>query len=217
MEYHLDYLNERGFKFVTIVVGYLKDRIINTIKTRYNNLDINYVVSDEYATTGHGWSIFLTRKAWEKYNRPVILLHSDIFYDPTILDKVLESNYGDVVAVDENYKVITGDEVVVTGKNKVMSGFRWGVTRGAEDIAGEIIGINKWSAEFMEKFYVFMGEFFSQNGNNFNYEAILDQFIKEKKVVLHYIPSGGLPWVNINYPEDYFRANDTIFKHIFEK
>ncbi|MAE43270.1 hypothetical protein CMO93_05845 [Candidatus Woesearchaeota archaeon] len=216
IDYHLDFLSQKGIEKVTIVVGYLKDLFIKAIGTSYKNIEIDYVISEEYANTGHGWSIFLTRDVWQKQKKPVILLHADIFYDLNMLDKVLNSKDENVIIVDNSYDILTGDEVIVTGKDGIMTGFKWGIKK-EDNAAGELIGVNKWSPKFMEQYYKFMDDFFRKNGKKHNYEPVLDRFIKEKHVNINYINSNGLPWININYKEDYLEAKNKIYPSIYNK
>ncbi len=210
IEYSLDYLHERGFCRVTFVVGYLREVFQNTLNSQYKNLKLDYVVSSDYATNGHGWSIFLTKEVWEKEKKPVLLLHGDILYRPEILDKVLLHHTENVMAVDNLYKINTGDEVIVTGNNGLASGFAFGIDCNTAHAAGELIGVNKWSANFMAGFYSFMEKFLTLNGNNFNYEPILDKFLRSGAVKCSYVPCGGIEWININYPEDYRKAQEEI-------
>jgi len=212
IEYSLDSLHERGFSRVTFVVGYLQDVFQNTLKSQYKNLKLDYVISKDYATTGHGWSIFLTKDSWEKEKKPVLLLHGDILYHPEILDKVLLHHAENVMAVDNLYQIHTGDEVIVTGNYGMASGFAFGIDRSTADAAGELIGVNKWSANFMGDLYSLMDQFFTANGNNFNYEPVLDKFLRSGAVKCSYVPCGGLKWVNINYPEDYRKAQEDILR-----
>ena len=175
--YHLDILNEQGIKNVTIVVGYLKDLLIKTIGTKYKNLLINYVISKDYATTNHSWSLFLTKEKWMKDKKPIILIHADVFFDPKILDKVLASKHKNVISVDNLFKVQTGDECVIKGKNGLISSIKisnveFDKKKDNFPIVGELIGINKWSVKFMKGFYEYLQQFFKKHGKNYNYERI---------------------------------------------
>ena len=218
IEYHLDILNDKGFKQVTLVVGYLKECFLETIGTKYKNLKIDYVISKDYATTGHCWSIYSARSLWEKNKKPVVLIHADIFYNPSILDRVMASKYEDVLGVDENYIIQTQDEAVVQGKNDVVQGIV--IVKSAEKgstMVGESVGINKWSAKFMKQFYQYIENFFNQNGRNYNWEPVVTEFIKDQDVLVHYEKCGDFSWININYKEDYDVAQNVIYHSIYQK
>jgi len=214
INYTLENLDRLGFKKVTFVVGYKKDLVMQTIGNKFGNLDIDYVVSDDYATTGHGYSIYLTRKKWEEEKKSVILIHADIFYDSNILDRVLAYESDVVLAVDDYYKVNYGDEVMVTSNRGYIETIGF-INELSKDIEGQLIGINKWSSDFMSGLYNYMDFFFKKNGNNFNWEPIVHNFIKDKGVKINFDRSGGLKWININYKEDYFKARDELFNSIY--
>lgn len=214
IEHTLDYLNDRGFKDVTLIVGYLSDFFIRTMGNSYKKLKLNYVVSREFETTGHGWSLYLARDQWKVERKPVIFLHGDILYHPSILDQVLASPEKSIMSVDNQYSIITKDEVIVTGqKNKIM-GFKWGIPPESPDAAGELIGVNKFSENMMGELFSFMEVYFAERGNNYNYEPVLDAFIKSAGRKIAYLQTNGLPWININYQEDYQKAKNDIYPSI---
>jgi len=214
IEYILDAISERNFRYVTIVVGYLKEKYINTVGTDYKNLKIDYVTAKDYAETGHAWSIYLTKSRWEQEKRPVFLIHADLFFDPKMLDQILNSKFQDVLGVDEKFEVVDGEEVVVYGQSYCVRTIQKGALLPSK-IAGKIIGINKWSSKFMFQLFGFMEEFFEKNGTNYNWEPVIEAFIKQKDIKIYYEECGDFPWININYKEDYISAQNKIFDLIY--
>ncbi len=215
IEYHLDILNQRGFKDVIIVVGYLNGLFMKSIGTKYGNLNINYQLSKEYSTTGHGWSIYLTKEKWEIEKNPVLLIHADIFYNPKILDLILASAYSDIVGAHDQFQIHTGDECMVRGDNGIIESIKFDSKNDPSIIIGEVIGLNKWSSELMENFYLHMEHFFETDGRSYNYEVILNDLIQKKPQKINYILSNGLDWININYKEDYYKAKNELFQNIY--
>ena len=66
----LDALAARGVTRLTMVVGYLRHRIVETLGERHGPIRIEYAVSEDYATTEHGWSLYQTRESWERHRQP---------------------------------------------------------------------------------------------------------------------------------------------------
>lgn len=215
IDYHLDILNERGFSHVTIVIGYLKELFMKTVGTKYKNLIIDYVISEEYTTTGHSWSFFLTREKWLEKKKPIAFIHADIFYDPKILDLVMNSKYENVTSVDNNFDVNTGDEFVIRGENDLITSIELDSKTRKSSIVGEHMGISKFNPEFTYKFYNFMEKFFKKKGRKLNYEILLSDFIIELREKLHYVKIDNLRWMNINYIEDYEKAKGEIYEEIY--
>ena len=216
IDYHLDILNSNGFRQATIVVGYLREQFFQTIGSRHKNLAIDYVVSEEFASTGHAWSVYLTRTAWQREKRPVLLIHADVFYDPRLLEKMMVCPYDNVTLVDKAFKVLTGDECIVRGQNGLVSSLLFDSTTAPKIIIGEFVGISKWSAPFLDGFYTHLEQFFTRAGRNVSYEVVLDEFIQKEKRLLYSLETNGLAWLNINYREDYERARDKLYSQIYK-
>ena len=83
IDYHLDALAKLGVKDTHIVVGFLKNLFKKTVGGRYKCMNIHYIDNDEYETTGHSQSLFLGREIFRSH--PILLIHADEFYDPSIL------------------------------------------------------------------------------------------------------------------------------------
>lgn len=215
IEYALDALDQRGIQQATLVVGYRQEVIRRALGHSHGGLRLDYVASADYETTGHGWSLFQVRDAWRASGRPMLLLHADTFFHPAVLDRVLDARWPNVVAVDEGFEVRTGDEVVVLGREGRVDGFAKGVSRETPGLAGELIGANRWSPDWLEALFEFMASYFRQHGPNHNYEPVLNSFLSHQPAALHYVPSGGLPWMNMNYPEDYALVRDVLWPSVF--
>lgn len=212
IERNLDTLNALGFEQVTIVVGYLKREFYTHIGNRYKKLDIRYVESLDYETTGHGWSVFQVRDAWRLHRRPIVLVHADIVYEPQILIDVMQTSAPNVISVDNQFESFTNDEVLVCGNAERVTHIAT-IDSSPVAIMGEVVGINKWSASFVDRLFAFMEEFFDEHGTNHNWEPVVDAFLASGAAVCSpLVPrtTDGRRWVNINYEEDLQRAADIV-------
>lgn len=216
IDYHLENLDRAGFSDVCLVVGYRAPLVQKTLGNRFGNLRLHYVASPDYATTGHGYSWYLTRPLWEESKRPLYLVHADVFVDPQLLERLIAVPEENVITVDNHYTIHTQDEILVHGQNGIITGMTRVGTRDERDVVGELIGYSKFSPEFMEKFYTYMETFLQKQGAQFNYEPVLDLFIQETGIKIHYLTSDGLKWMNINYEADLRHANEQLFPHIKE-
>ena len=169
IEHHLDNINNLGIKKAIFVVGYQKEQFYNHIGYKYKNVEVEYVDSPDYATTGHGWSTFLSSKAWKKDKTPILFIHADVFADPRILQEALESEHDNILMCDENYKVNTGDECTIRAEENKITGIYFDNKKDQDQMAGELVGINKWSLQFTEQFYSFLEEFFKKNNKKSSY------------------------------------------------
>jgi choline kinase len=212
IEHSLEILDSRGFRRVTFVVGYMRELFMQTLGSRFNNISIEYVVSQDYATTEHGWSLYLTKNSWKRARNPVVFMDADNIYDPQMLDKVMAAPMENVVLVDSLFKTGAREEELVLGRDGKITGLKRGLAQDHGDYVGGFVGINKFSSAFMGALYAYMDKFFEKNGPKFKYERVFDSLINATDAKLNYIDTGGLAWVNINHEEDYKLAKEIVRK-----
>ena len=106
IEHSLDAISMAGIKKAIIVVGHLKEKIQEKLGDFYNGIKINYVENKNYATTDTMHSFHAAK---DLIDNDVILLESDLIYDPNLIRQIMNSG-------KENLLVLaplsgSGDEV----------------------------------------------------------------------------------------------------------
>lgn len=138
-----DALIKNGIKEFVVVTGYLKEQIETFLNDNYTGVDITFIHNDVYSSTNNIYSLWLTRS--EAEGKDVLLLDSDILFDPRIITRLLESPKKDILALnnhplgEEEIKVIVDEAGKVKEISKVCS---------IPDAIGESIGIERMSAEY---------------------------------------------------------------------
>ena len=206
IEYSLEALAARGVERLTLVVGYRKEALTDRLGARYGPIRIDYVDSPDHARTEHGWSLYLTRAAWEARGGPVLFMDADNLYDPAILHAVAADRAPDVVAVDSAFDGGAREEEIVTGHGGRVSRLRRGRTGGRPDCAGGFVGINRLSGDFMRALYGYMEDFFAAHGRSHKYERVIDRFLRDTGTALHYVDCAPREWVNVNHESDLAKA-----------
>ena len=206
IEYSLEALAARGVERLTLVVGYRKEALADRLGARYGPIRIDYVDSPDHARTEHGWSLYLTRAAWEARGGPVLFMDADNLYDPAILHAVAADRAPDVIAVDSAFDGGAREEEIVTGRGGRVSRLRRGRTGGHPDCAGGFVGINRLSGDFMRALYGYMEVFFAAHGRCHKYERVIDRFLRDTGAALHYVDSAPREWVNVNHESDLAKA-----------
>lgn len=106
LENTLNILNENGIEKVTIVTGYLEDKIRETIGQRYLNMDINYIYNKKYEITNNIYSLYLALKIQKN---STWIFESDVYLDKGILSN---TNYNGITwYVDSKVKNIDGSYI----------------------------------------------------------------------------------------------------------
>ena len=204
----LNNLSERGFRRLTLVVGYMREKIIETFGDRFEGIDIEYVINENYAETERGFSLYCTKSSWIKKRNPVVFMDADNFFEPAMLDRLMECAFRDVVLVDEDLDTTSRDEELVRGRDGVVSGLYRGRGSDYPDCVGGFVGMNRFSSEFMSMLFNHMDQRFSDDICTRTYEHVFDSLIRERGWQLNYLQTKGLPWINVNQESDYAIAKE---------
>ena len=136
---------------------------------------IELTYNDKYESTNNIYSLWLTRPYTE--GEEVLLLDSDIVFDPQIVEKLLRSDKADVLALNrhelgaEEIKVIVDNEQKVMEISKVCS---------IPDAIGESIGIEKMSAAYTQALFRELEMMILSEGlDNIFYERAFERLIPQ--------------------------------------
>lgn len=199
----LSILARRGFRRLTLVVGYRRDMFIQYFGERYEGIDIEYVINEDYAVTERGFSLYRAKSSWSNTRNPVVFMDADNFFDPAMLDRVMDSGFEDVMLVDGTLETPDHGEELVLGHDGIVIGLCRGRASDYSDCVGGFVGINRFSSEFMGAMFTYMDRLFAECGRMHTYEQVFDTFIKIHGWQISYLDSGGLPWINVNHEADY--------------
>lgn len=214
LTFQLDFLDDAGFREVVIVVGYKKEQVREYFGGEYKNLRILYVANQHYSSSGSAYSFLLTESIWRKYRQSILMLHADLLYEERILIDALEDDRENLIVLDESFDDLTGDELIVTGKQGRVEALYKG-PKDKENVQGESLGINKWSTEYLEHYYRFLTKYIGQFGRDSNWEPSISSFLLDHpEVKLEYSLIYGKYWININYQSDVEYAADIVLDKI---
>tara|TARA_B100000900_G_C20596396_1_gene723585 strand:- start:1437 stop:2201 length:765 start_codon:yes stop_codon:yes gene_type:complete len=213
--YQLEKLQALGFQNVLLVVGFKQSLIKKKIGNNFNGMSIHYVMNEKFFGSGTAYSLYKAKNFWDDDKHSILMLHTDLFYDLSILDNLLLNYKHSVLVIDKNYVNNTNDEMVVFAKNKIVYKVDKGPT-DTLDAVGESLGINLFSSNFCESYFNFLEEFFLTKSNKkFHWEQTLKPFLeKNAQCPLKYIGIKKKLWININYSADLKYARSTIFDNL---
>ena len=145
----MDALIANGIKEFCIVTGYLHEMIEDFVKKQYaGKIDVMFIYNEVYETTNNIYSLWLARPFAE--GQEVLLLDSDLLYDPQIVARVLATDAPNVLTLirhelgEEEMKVVTDEK----GSIKEIS-----KTCNPADAAGESLGIEKMGVSYTKALY----------------------------------------------------------------
>jgi len=98
IEHLIEILQKRNVKEISIVLGYKSQMIINTVKS-FKKIKFNFIKIKDYKKNGHAKSWHSFKKIWIKKKLPILLFHTDIFFDPIYLDNIVESPKHNIIGI----------------------------------------------------------------------------------------------------------------------
>ncbi len=202
----LSALEDRGLRHLSLIVGYQRQRFKQLLGDAFGNLAITYIVSEDYASTEHGWSLYQAKENWQRKRRPVVFMDADNVITPALLDDLLRAPGEDLVMIDPRIETQARDEELVLGENHRITGFVRGRTRDYPDCVGGFVGMNRFSPAYMERLFAHMEDLFSRRGRRFKYERVFDDLLHRHGIGPDYLDIGGRPWINVNCMDDLHTA-----------
>jgi choline kinase len=214
--YQLEKLEELGFKKVLIVVGFKESLLKKAIGKNFNGMSIHYVVNEDFYNSGTAYSFYKAKDCWGQDKPSILMLHTDLFYDLSILDNLTFDHNHSFLVTDENYVNNTNDEMVVFANLQHV----YKVEKGPKDMlngVGESLGINFFSKSFCESYFAFLKNFLPiKNNKKFHWEQTLQPFLENNiRCRLKYMGIDKKLWININYTSDLDYAVNIIFDTLY--
>ena len=211
LERQLDAYKKCNINNISLIRGYKKEKI--------NYKGINYYDNKDYKNNNILNSIFYAEK---NINGNLIISYSDILFDPSVVQRLIESNHDISVVVDidwrgyyvgrKDHPISEAENVIFNSDNKVEKIGK--INTGNEEVHGEFIGMiklsNRGTEIFKEHFHRLKKIYWNkpfQRAKIFQ-KAYLTDFIQELvdigiKVHCVIIESG---WKEIDTVEDYQKA-----------
>ena len=199
LEHQVDALRAQGVDQITVVVGYLGEQVREVLGTRSQ-----YIDNTCYTTSSSMYSLWLAREAAAD---GCLILNSDVLFHADILRALLASPHADALAVDfdavmaeEETKVrVTGDQVQALSK---------ALSQGD----GENVGMLKFSAKGGRALFRTIQRQLDQGHTMEMVPFAVNALVAHHAVAA--VPVKGLPWLEIDFPEDYQRACEEVYPAI---
>ncbi|MFO0996775.1 MAG: phosphocholine cytidylyltransferase family protein [Alphaproteobacteria bacterium] len=204
---HIEILRPRGVEEIVVIAGYQAERITAEI-ARLGAGHFTRTVFNPDFREGSVVSLWTGRDAM-RWGGDVLLMDADVLYDPRIMDRLLRSAHRNCFLMDREFE--PGDEPVKLCLNDGHPAEFRKKIEGHHEVVGESVGFFRFEAGAAAEVVAAVGRYVAAARRAEPYEEPI-------RDVLQTAPRGrfgveditGLPWIEIDFPEDVRRANDTI-------
>lgn len=208
IERSIAYLHEHEIKDIIVVVGYNNEQIISKIGSK-----AKIAHNPWYATTNNMASLWFAKPFVD--GEEFLYLHADLLYDSKLLTLCLDTTVSNNISnssiamliekkqcIEEDMKVIVDNMKRVTHVSKEIP---------LDEAFGEWTGIVRFSAQGGSRMFSAI-EKLLYDGKFEVYDASAFNDLAHKGMEIAVVETQGLPWIEIDYPEDLKTARDEILQ-----
>jgi L-glutamine-phosphate cytidylyltransferase len=203
IQHQIAALRDCGIDDIVIVTGYLADTVEAACGAA-----ARYVLNPVYDTTNSLYSLHLALRDTQLASAPsgFVLTNADVLFHPQLLRRLVESNAPDALLYEHNPRL--GDEEM---KVRVEDGLvrRFGKDLAAGSYHGENLGVLKFSARGAARLAVEAERRVAAGDVNSWAPRAFDAMCEE--IPIRAIPTGSLPWIEIDFPADLERARAQVW------
>ncbi len=205
---YFDALLDLSVTSICLVVGYKQEFIREAVASYPSPLDVTFLVNSEFERGSIG-SLWVARQALDD---DVVIMDADVLFHPAILERLITSPYSNALLMDETVTQQTEECMVVVREGRVVALSKH-VPR-EYDLVGEGVGFLRVEHAAVPRLLRSVEIRVNQGLLDIEYEDTLEDFFRDIPVGVEKI--GGLPWIEIDFPEDLERARKDILPQLGE-
>jgi choline kinase len=198
-------LRHFGIDDIVVVVGYNADLVKSVI-----GRSVQFIENDIYARTNSLYSLWLSR---DILGDGFVVMNGDVLFHPRMLRNLLHSNHEDALLISYRTAITTGygDEEM---KVKIDSGKIVDISKqiAPAEADGENVGVGKFGLTGAQLLIEKMNDLIGRGAERDWAPRAFQDFARERS--LYPVNTGGYPWIEIDFPEDYHRAINSILPQI---
>jgi len=203
---YLTSLASVGIRQADIVVGYKQEMIRAAVEADACGVRVNFLVNDQFHR-GSISSLWIARTA---FTDDTIVMDADVLFHREILRRLVQSPYENALLMDETVKQ-TGEEcMVVVEGGRVIALTKKMPAR--YEYAGEGVGFLRVRQADSPHVVASLRTYVDREAWQMEYEDALIEYFRDVKVGHEKI--GGLPWTEIDFPEDITKAEREILPRL---
>lgn len=204
---HIEILSANDIEETTIVTGYKANMIMDHLQGQ--SMPINYIYNDRY-TEGSIISLGCARPIILN-EAEFILMDADVLYDQEMIRRLVNTRVNNCLLLDRDF--VPGDEPVkiCVDKNGHINEFRKQIADNlAYTMQGESVGFFKFNNHIGQSLLECIDDYLAKGENKTPYEEAIRDLLLKDATQFGYEDVTGIPWIEIDFPEDIKRAQKEI-------
>ena len=211
---HLDILRHAGIGQAVIATGY-KAPDIEAELSRLGALQSGFarcVLNPDFEA-GSILSLWTARDAFAG-GEDILLMDADVLYDFRLMARLTASAHGNCFLMDRNIE--PGEEPVkLCVKEGQLVDFHKTV-RESYDFYGESVGFFRFTPVMARRLAETAGRYVESGRTGEWYEEAVRDLLRAEPAAFGYEDVTGLPWIEIDFPEDVVKAREEILPRLAE-
>jgi len=213
LERQLGSLGRHGVTDVVVVTGYAAD----LVETEIDALRLDprpLTVKNPDFERGSIVSLWCAREHLTRDGGDVVLMDADVLFDDRVLSRLLRSPRSDCILLDRDFE--PGEEPVkLCLKAGVAVEFRKRVHEDLEfDDAGESVGFFRFSGPTARRLSERTAAYVEDGRRDEPHEEAIRDVVLETPERFSFEDVSGLPWIEIDFPEDVRRAERDVLPRL---
>jgi choline kinase len=207
----LDGLRGAGVDETVLVVGYRQELIRAALGASHRGMPLRYVVNPEFEK-GPRLSLWAGRAEFRRDD--VVLADGDVLFAPPLLERVVRAAAANVFLGEPDF-IDTGEEINLYRAAERVVAIRRGVSGPPAvpyEARAEWVGFVKVGRAAGAVLAVTLDDMVRAGRVDGDYEVALDALLGEHLFAM--CPTGGLPWIEIDFPQDLHAAETEVLPRI---
>lgn len=209
---HIDLLAALPVGEVLIVTGYRSEDIEQELTTIAGDLTVTTVYNPDYR---HGSVVSLyTARDYVAKDEPCLLMDADVLYHPDILARLVVTPHENCFLLDREFipgeepvKLCVRDSRLVEFRKRIASDLQY-------DYQGESVGFFRFHGRTMQDLMRRAEDYLDRQQRDAPHEELIRDCLLEYPQRFSFEDITGLPWLEIDFPEDIIRAERDILPRI---
>lgn len=209
---HLEVLHRLGVPRADLVLGFEADRILEHVATLSARPEVAFHFNPRYEQ-GSVLSLLAAADTL-RGGAPSLIMDADVLYHPDILRRLAETRIENCYLLDRDFA--PGDEPVkIAVRDGHMVEFRKRLPPGLRhDLLGESVGFFRFGPAMGEALARECERYEAEGLGDAPHEEALRDLLLARPDDFGYEDVTGLPWIEIDFPEDVERAAEEVLPAI---